>query len=572
MAALTTAFEITEHDPDGVYDITIYTLGWRLGGKAAVGRDASCKDRAYEHGLHIWAGFYDNAFDVVKRLYVRLGAHEDAWRRFFKPLNHFTVMENICDDWRPWLIAFPPNGAEPEIGPKSSFAPWPMLVQFLAIFESSFRETDYAGRIDAGSRRRFAAELADIAALDQTGADDEIALTTTSRVAQGLPSDAAAVGDDRRLALLQMIETSQRQIFEVLDAAPETDERRRLRIIVDLAFALARGLLSDDLFLGGFDAIDDTEWSEWMCQHGCSDESLKSAVVRGCYDYAFATRDKGIGAGTAVILILRFLMTYKGSVLHELTEPMGDFIFAPMYVYLRDVKNVKFEFFCRVKELTLAGDLLVNSVLMEQQIELAAARQYKPLVERRDGRPSWPSAPKIETDACFRNPDLESNWTDRRGQDRVLNRRTSTHGVDDTDVFDIVVLALGFDGLKQICASFAGKAPGWSSFLSQIKTTQTAALQLWLLKTTGELGWPDPRTALTGFELAGEKWPAAAMTSWEDNTGLLQFERARSGPEPRSLAYFCGVFPDAACIPAPHADPTFPSTELDRARVAMLNG
>ena len=69
ISALTAAFELTEHDPDSSYDITVYTLGWRLGGKAAVGRDTSCYDRAYEHGLHIWAGFYDNAFDVVKRLY-----------------------------------------------------------------------------------------------------------------------------------------------------------------------------------------------------------------------------------------------------------------------------------------------------------------------------------------------------------------------------------------------------------------------------------------------------------------------------------------------------------------------
>lgn len=59
ISALTAAFELTEHDPDSSYDITVYTLGWRLGGKGAVGRDTSCYDRAYEHGLHIWAGFYD---------------------------------------------------------------------------------------------------------------------------------------------------------------------------------------------------------------------------------------------------------------------------------------------------------------------------------------------------------------------------------------------------------------------------------------------------------------------------------------------------------------------------------
>ena len=38
ISALTAAFELTEQDPDGSqFDITVYTLGWRLGGKAAVG-------------------------------------------------------------------------------------------------------------------------------------------------------------------------------------------------------------------------------------------------------------------------------------------------------------------------------------------------------------------------------------------------------------------------------------------------------------------------------------------------------------------------------------------------------
>ena len=73
IAALTAAFELTEQDPrKSRYDITLYTLGWRLGGKAAVGRDMTKHGRAVEHGIHIWAGYYDNAFDIVKRLYARL--------------------------------------------------------------------------------------------------------------------------------------------------------------------------------------------------------------------------------------------------------------------------------------------------------------------------------------------------------------------------------------------------------------------------------------------------------------------------------------------------------------------
>lgn len=147
IAALTAAFELTEHDPDKLYDIIVFTLGWRLGGKGAVGRDASRYDRAYEHGLHFWAGFYDNAFDVVKRLYARRSADEDRWRDCFRPLNHFTVLENQDESWKPWLIAFPTNREEPGIGRQNPFSPWPMLVRFLSVLESAFRKTDLYERV-----------------------------------------------------------------------------------------------------------------------------------------------------------------------------------------------------------------------------------------------------------------------------------------------------------------------------------------------------------------------------------------------------------------------------------------
>ena len=131
IAALTTAFELTEQDPRGAtYDITVYTLGWRLGGKAAVGRDMTNGGRAVEHGLHIWAGYYDNSFDIVKRLYARLNKAPDAWKACFEPLNHFTAMEFIKGEWKPWLLQFPQNDLEPGLGPLPALTPLPLLIQF----------------------------------------------------------------------------------------------------------------------------------------------------------------------------------------------------------------------------------------------------------------------------------------------------------------------------------------------------------------------------------------------------------------------------------------------------------
>jgi len=73
IAALSAAFELTELDPEGeLFDITVHTIGWRLGGKGAVGRNPDAGYRAEEHGLHVWTGFYDNAFQLVDRVYAAM--------------------------------------------------------------------------------------------------------------------------------------------------------------------------------------------------------------------------------------------------------------------------------------------------------------------------------------------------------------------------------------------------------------------------------------------------------------------------------------------------------------------
>jgi hypothetical protein len=65
-------------------EITVYQMGWRLGGKGASGRNASMGQRIEEHGLHIWFGFYDNAFKTIQRAYELLDRPEGAplrsWR------------------------------------------------------------------------------------------------------------------------------------------------------------------------------------------------------------------------------------------------------------------------------------------------------------------------------------------------------------------------------------------------------------------------------------------------------------------------------------------------------------
>src|SRR5205823_3375511 len=73
MGAMTAAFELTDRPGwQNHYDITVYQMGWRLGGKCASGRnlDPQLGKRIEEHGVHVWFGFYDNAFRMIKKCYA----------------------------------------------------------------------------------------------------------------------------------------------------------------------------------------------------------------------------------------------------------------------------------------------------------------------------------------------------------------------------------------------------------------------------------------------------------------------------------------------------------------------
>src|SRR5215471_2688967 len=85
IGSLSAVLEITsDRDWKQKYDITVYQMGWRLGGKGASGRNRSMHDRIEEHGIHLWMGFYENAFRVIRRVY------EEAQQNNLMPDSPFT--------------------------------------------------------------------------------------------------------------------------------------------------------------------------------------------------------------------------------------------------------------------------------------------------------------------------------------------------------------------------------------------------------------------------------------------------------------------------------------------------
>ncbi len=116
-AAMATAFELTRPEHGGKYAVTIHQQGWRLGGKGASGRKAPSQ-RIEEHGLHLWMGFYENAFRMMRECYVE-AARDPAtcnlatWEDAFKPDNYVGVTERTSSGWANWSAMFPPAAGLP---------------------------------------------------------------------------------------------------------------------------------------------------------------------------------------------------------------------------------------------------------------------------------------------------------------------------------------------------------------------------------------------------------------------------------------------------------------------------
>ncbi len=137
VGAITAAFELTsQNDWQTRYEITLYQMGHRLGGKGASGRNALHQQRIEEHGLHIWLGFYENAFRAMRACYEELNRPKTAplatIDQAFKPHSFITLQEDLGDRFATWNIDFATDGSVPGVG---GYGPTPIdfVVRILEI-------------------------------------------------------------------------------------------------------------------------------------------------------------------------------------------------------------------------------------------------------------------------------------------------------------------------------------------------------------------------------------------------------------------------------------------------------
>ena len=527
------------------FDITVCQRGWRLGGKGASGRNVDFGHRIEEHGLHVWAGFYQNAFRSLRSCYGQLAElglrrADDPLGTFdsaFKPLHHLFLAEDVRRpdgsgvDWRPWLIDLPRNAERPGDATTTP-EPFALFRQLLATLLEFLERHELSGpgRDELLSLRKAHREI------------HNHAIRLHDKPHRHLPS--------QRTVLTDLIVDMQQLVHGLeTPSALQDDGRRRLLLLLDAALAYMHGLAASDAFASGYDALDEWEFSDWLRANGASQLVLDSVLVRGCYDFVFGfpagkLHRGNVGAGTAARAMGRLVLTYSGAIFWKMQAGMGDVVFAPYYQVL-DRLGVKFEFFNVAKALRLSPDQ--RTITRIDMVRQATTRTgpYRPLKDVR-GLPCWPSEPdwsQLQDGDRLRREgaDFESEEHPPTGTDYTLEL-----GRD----FDQVLLGASLGSLAGLTEDLTRASPRWSRMLDSLRSVATRSAQFWLGKSAADLGWdrvvaqhnnaaaipkPPLRTILTGF--------AEPLDTWADMSHLIPVEDWPD-PGPVSIAYFCSPATD----------------------------
>ncbi|HEY8378073.1 MAG TPA: NAD(P)-binding protein, partial [Nannocystis sp.] len=114
LGALSAVFALTElPGARERFRITVYQIGWRLGGKARSGRNLRVHARSEALGHHVWYGWYDNAFALARRVYAELkrppGAPLATFKEAFRPCESLLLgtASGRGPDPRPWPMSVP---------------------------------------------------------------------------------------------------------------------------------------------------------------------------------------------------------------------------------------------------------------------------------------------------------------------------------------------------------------------------------------------------------------------------------------------------------------------------------
>ena len=614
IGSLATAYHLTnESEWQDRYEITVYQMGWRLGGKGACGRNADFNERIEEHGPHVWFGFYHVAFQMLNECYeycrakgLTLGS---PFQQFIpdamQPKNDSTVME-LEGNWKPWHITLPAHPGEPSQPPLGLISQLTNGIEWLISTHECLRpfvgvSTKTVRRASIWTRflktaYGFAVKILAPPELRLGSSTEcETILGEVKRILEHLHVYLGKRKGLRRSVLSRfaghLISRLLRSFLrlvddEVLALIQSNDEVRRAWLLLDLGVANLRGFFEDGIPWNGFESINALDYSDWLRKHGC--RNPWSPIVQGLYDTCFAfvkgnataesthaasnnrqakPDSASMEAGTTLRGMLLLFFGYNGSYCYKMQSGMGDTIFTPLYLTLRH-RGVKFRFFHQVTNLGVVGKTIESvDVNLQATVRVADGTEYQPL-RKVKGLFCWPNQPLFEQlveGAQLREEgvNLESCWSGWTGTPFTLRR-----GPD----FDLVVLGISLGSFRSICKELIDANRAWKNMIANVATVQTQSFQIWVTKTAEELGWAvdsaDPGTAAARqYELmSGYTQP---IDSWADMSQVLPTE-GWGAALVKSVHYIFGLLSDALEIPQPFTKSDFPNKQSERVKRQML--
>ncbi|MBD0366040.1 MAG: NAD(P)-binding protein [Flavisolibacter sp.] len=597
-SALAATYELTDYENwQDKFDITLYQMGWRLGGKTATGR--GIHNRVEERGIHIFQGWYDNAFRLIKDAYQQQHQKNLApdspfqdWKDAFQPDYPTLLTEFIPEDnkWHNWPLIFPETHEEP-----GTAAPPSMSGNISKIIEMAI-ETIFGSPYQKGEnnivrwiQNRFVTNStqAPVAEPVKHGILGELFHKIGAKIESWVESEEVHF-------LFKAHELAQQ-----LDTKPHNSEQHPLRQIAILVKRFRtwferqnEGFLyrhdkirhiqmmlewMDVNFTGMFaDLYDEAsntlvysrinkyDYRDWLRKHGGSEMLMTAAPIQFMYYGSFANLDGEAQGKIAADVALRMVMlsiTYKGSLVWKMRAGTADTLITPLYLVLKD-RGVNFQFFHKVKKIHYSTTGDIEEITIGKQVRLKdASKPYTPTI-RVNGIDAWPSHPlyeQLQEEAAQQlqegNINLESSWTPWQDVETIVLKK----GID----FDQVVLGIPLAALNDICSEIVEKDQRWKDMVEKVKMVPTFGLALWIRKSYEEMGMRPSDWGLDATMEPNTLIYANPLFSWTGMNLILKQESWPADNMPKQLSYFCGTYQLPSKLP-PYTDYSYPEREKAR--------
>ena len=562
MAGLTSAYHLSRTQAlRDRYEVTVYQMGWRLGGKVASGRDEL--GRNLEHGLHVWFGCYENTFQLLQEVYAARPPQPDSpfqvWTDVVKPQNFTAIGMPTGAGWTYVPVEWPTNDGTPGDG-RLFPTPWEIVTELLSLMRVIVQRLELALGATAAPRPaqtifdRLGHALRAAVHIDQPTAAsvlaDAITQSSPSTLAIAAEHWAISLGSDPLrlgvehpqdvVALFDNVRQSFAQHLADRTLAPIV---RLMLEAVEVFGGSLRGMVQDLLLPDHpLMAIDDMDFRKWLLQHGTDPRVVsESSIIRMVYDTAFLyidgdpARPNG-AAGVVLGGCLRLVGTYKGAVLWLLQGGMGECVIAPLYEALLRA-GVTFRFFHKVTGLDLSEDgSEIAAVRIAQQADVPGGAYCPTFMQK--GISCWRSEPdwdQLRDGAALkaRAVNFESQWC----PEPPVATTTLAKGAD----FDTVVLAIALGAYKPLnadpsmCQALIDQKGPFADFVQNLGIVPSLALQLWTSASDAQLGWTQAKPAA----VAGPE----PLNIWADMSQVAAVEGWPAGSVPKGVHYLTGTYP-----------------------------